>query len=75
MTENISSQTEVTSLDFHQVDVFSSIPLRGNPLAVVEKADALSVAKMSAFANWTNLSETTFLLKPEQTMTLAWVYC
>ncbi|UMM07792.1 PhzF family phenazine biosynthesis protein [Gluconobacter frateurii] len=65
MTENISSQTEVTSLDFQQVDVFSSVPLRGNPLAVVEKADALSAAKMAAFANWTNLSETTFLLKPK----------
>ncbi|QHC37275.1 PhzF family phenazine biosynthesis protein [Komagataeibacter xylinus] len=52
------------SLDFQQVDVFSSVPLRGNPLAVVEKADALSEGKMAAFANWTNLSETTFLLKP-----------
>jgi PhzF family phenazine biosynthesis protein len=49
---------------FQQVDVFSSQPLLGNPLAVVVAADALSDEQMAAFANWTNLSETTFLLKP-----------
>lgn len=49
---------------FQQVDVFSSKPLQGNPLAVVIGADALSDDQMSSFANWTNLSETTFLLKP-----------
>jgi PhzF family phenazine biosynthesis protein len=49
---------------FQQVDVFSAAPLKGNPLAVVTGADALSDAQMAAFANWTNLSETTFLLKP-----------
>jgi PhzF family phenazine biosynthesis protein len=49
---------------FRQVDVFTSQPLRGNPLAVVLGADALSEAQMAAFANWTNLSETTFLLQP-----------
>ncbi|MBN7808174.1 PhzF family phenazine biosynthesis protein [Agrobacterium rosae] len=49
---------------FQQVDVFSSEPLKGNPLAVVCDADGLSDAQMAAFANWTNLSETTFLLKP-----------
>ena len=49
---------------FQQVDVFSSKPLRGNPLAVVIGADALSDDQMAAFANWTNLSETTFLLQP-----------
>src|SRR5690606_18679432 len=37
---------------------------QGNPLAVVLGADGLSDAQMAAFANWTNLSETTFLLKP-----------
>src|SRR5262249_17141922 len=41
-----------------------SQPLRGNPLAVVVGADALSNVQMAAFANWTNLSETTFLLRP-----------
>ncbi|KQO80243.1 PhzF family phenazine biosynthesis protein [Rhizobium sp. Leaf262] len=49
---------------FQQVDVFSSEPLKGNPLAVVCDADGLSDGQMAAFANWTNLSETTFLLKP-----------
>ncbi|MCJ9674265.1 PhzF family phenazine biosynthesis protein, partial [Neorhizobium sp. SHOUNA12B] len=49
---------------FQQVDVFSSQPMRGNPLAVVIGADGLSDAQMQSFANWTNLSETTFLLKP-----------
>src|SRR5690242_201002 len=49
---------------FQQVDVFSNKPLLGNPLAVVIGADALSDNQMAAFANWTNLSETTFLLEP-----------
>lgn len=49
---------------FKQVDVFSSVPLKGNPLAVVIGAEGLNDAQMSAFANWTNLSETTFLLPP-----------
>ena len=49
---------------FTQVDVFSSTPLKGNPLAVVHGADALSAEQMQAFARWTNLSETTFLLQP-----------
>jgi len=49
---------------FQQVDVFSSRPMGGNPLAVVIGADGLSDAQMQSFANWTNLSETTFLLEP-----------
>ena len=49
---------------FHQLDVFTATPLKGNPLAVVHGADALDAAQMQAFAKWTNLSETTFLLKP-----------
>ncbi len=49
---------------FDQVDVFTATPLAGNPLAVVHSADALSEAQMQAFANWTNLSETSFLLQP-----------
>jgi PhzF family phenazine biosynthesis protein len=50
--------------DFHQVDVFTSMPLRGNPLAEVVGADALTDTQMAAFAKWMNLSETTFLLRP-----------
>jgi PhzF family phenazine biosynthesis protein len=49
---------------FSQVDVFSSEPLRGNPVAVVHGADGLTDEQMAAFARWTNLSETTFLLTP-----------
>jgi PhzF family phenazine biosynthesis protein len=36
----------------------------GNPLAVVHSAQGLADATMAAFARWTNLSETTFLLPP-----------
>ena len=49
---------------FSQVDVFSSEPLLGNPVAVVHAADDLTDEQMAAFARWTNLSETTFLLQP-----------
>lgn len=49
---------------FRQVDVFSPQAFRGNPLAVVINADALTDAQMVLFSKWTNLSETTFLLKP-----------
>lgn len=49
---------------FRQVDVFTSVPYRGNPLAVVVDADGLTDEEMARFANWTNLSETTFLLPP-----------
>ena len=49
---------------FTQVDVFTDTPLLGNPLAVVHDAQGLSDAQMAAFARWTNLSETTFLLPP-----------
>jgi len=49
---------------FTQVDVFSSQPYLGNPLAVVVDADGLDTQDMQRFAKWTNLSETTFLLPP-----------
>jgi len=49
---------------FRQVDVFSEEPLRGNALAVVHDAEGLSDDQLAAFARWTNLSETTFLLPP-----------
>ena len=51
-------------LRFSQVDVFSAEPLLGNPVAVVHGADGLSEEQMAAFARWTNLSETTYLLEP-----------
>ena len=49
---------------YTEVDVFTATALAGNPVAVVHDADALSQAQMQAFARWTNLSETTFLLPP-----------
>lgn len=52
------------TFDFKQLDVFSSVALKGNPLAVVLGADSLTDQQMADFAKWTNLSETTFLLTP-----------
>ncbi|WP_309623971.1 PhzF family phenazine biosynthesis protein [Novosphingobium sp.] len=49
---------------FAQVDVFTAVPYKGNPVAVVLDGEGLSDAEMQAFANWTNLSETTFVLPP-----------
>ena len=49
---------------FQQVDVFTAEPLRGNPLAVVLDGSDISDAHMQAFAAWTQLSETTFVLPP-----------
>jgi PhzF family phenazine biosynthesis protein len=49
---------------FKQVDAFTSRPLYGNPVAVVLDADDLDDEQMQRIANWTNLSETTFVLKP-----------
>jgi PhzF family phenazine biosynthesis protein len=49
---------------FVQLDVFTDRPYFGNPLAVVVDAEGLDTDEMQRFANWTNLSETTFLLPP-----------
>ena len=49
---------------FRQVDVFTEESFFGNPVAVVHGADDLSDEEMRRFANWTNLSETAFLLAP-----------
>jgi PhzF family phenazine biosynthesis protein len=46
------------------VDVFTSQPLRGNPVAVMLDAEGLESEEMQAIAGWTNLSETTFVLPP-----------
>jgi PhzF family phenazine biosynthesis protein len=51
---------------FSQIDVFASVLTEGNPLAVVHDADDLSDEQMAAFARWTNLAETTFLLEPTE---------
>jgi PhzF family phenazine biosynthesis protein len=49
---------------FQQIDVFTHVPYRGNPLAVVLDGEGLTTAEMQDFTNWTNLSEATFLLPP-----------
>lgn len=49
---------------FLQLDVFAERPGDGNALAVVVDAEGLSDAEMQAFARWTKLSETVFLLPP-----------
>ena len=49
---------------FRQVDVFTDVPYRGNPVAVVLDGDGLTTEEMQRFAHWTNLSETTFVLSP-----------
>lgn len=49
---------------FAQIDVFASAPYCGNPVVVVIDGDGLDDTQMAAFARWTNLSETTFILPP-----------
>jgi PhzF family phenazine biosynthesis protein len=46
---------------FAQVDVFTAVPFKGNPVAVVLDGAGLSTSDMQQIANWTNLSETTFV--------------
>jgi len=52
------------TVPFFQVDVFGNSPFKGNPVAVVLQADGLTDARMQEIANWTNLSETTFVCEP-----------
>ena len=54
----------MTDRRFTQLDVFTSVPLRGKPLAVVHDAQGLSDPQMADMARWTNLLATSFLLPP-----------
>ncbi|KAL6852587.1 hypothetical protein ACO1O0_007134 [Amphichorda felina] len=55
----------MSSLPFSIVDVFSTTPYKGNPLAIVDNTtDALSDTQMKLIARQFNLSETTFFLNP-----------
>ncbi len=58
------THTAMTTRAFQQVDVFTNTAFLGNPLAVVLDGTDLSEAQMQAFARWTQLSETTFVLPP-----------
>ena len=50
---------------FQLVDVFGEEPFTGNPLAVVTCDQPLKAEHMHRIARWLNLSETTFLLPPD----------
>src|SRR5438477_5298726 len=54
----------MSRIRFQQVDVFTSVPFKGNPVAVILDGEGLSTPQMQAIANWTNLSETTFVGRP-----------
>jgi PhzF family phenazine biosynthesis protein len=54
----------MNTLAFQQVDVFTTVPFKGNPVAVVLDGDKLSSVQMQSIAAWTNLSETTFVCTP-----------
>ena len=54
----------MTRVAFQQVDVFTAVPFKGNPVAVILEGGALSTAQMQTIAGWTNLSETTFVCPP-----------
>jgi len=56
--------TRMTQRTFSMVDVFGDGLFAGNPLAVIASGEDLDTAQMQRIANWTNLSETTFLLPP-----------
>ena len=49
---------------FLLVDVFTAEAYAGNPLAVVLDGEGLTTDEMQRFANWMNLSETSYLLSP-----------
>src|SRR5512145_3009746 len=55
----------MTTHAFRLVNVFAEAPLAGNPLCVFEDARGLDSATMQALALQFNLSETTFILPPE----------
>jgi PhzF family phenazine biosynthesis protein len=54
----------MTRVAFQQVDVFTAVPFKGNPVAVVLEGGGLSTVQMQTIAGWTNLSETTFVCPP-----------
>jgi PhzF family phenazine biosynthesis protein len=52
----------MTRIPLKTVDVFTTLPFKGNPVAVVLDAAGLSTDQMQQIASWTNLSETTFIV-------------
>lgn len=52
--------------DYYVVDAFTSVPFGGNAAAVVLQADGLTDDDMRGMAREFNLSETTFVLPPQE---------
>lgn len=63
--KTLKGTSTMSSFRFSQVNVFSAGPISGNPVAVIHDAETLTEEQMCALARWTNLSETTFLLTPD----------
>jgi trans-2,3-dihydro-3-hydroxyanthranilate isomerase len=59
--------TRMRNFRFIQLDVFTNQPFAGNPLAVFPEAEGLTDEQMMKIAREMNLSETVFVLRPEQT--------
>ncbi len=55
----------------YTLDVFTTKPFAGNPLAVVTDGDGIPTAKMQAIAREMNLSETVFIQRPTNNRALA----
>jgi PhzF family phenazine biosynthesis protein len=53
-----------SQIRFSQADVFTGVPYKGNPVAVIIDGDQLTDPEMQEIANWTHLSETTFICSP-----------
>src|ERR1700733_14146930 len=52
-------------LKFYTLDVFTSRKFAGNPLAVVMAAEKLTTEQMQTITREFNLSETTFVMAPD----------
>ncbi|MFD3936210.1 PhzF family phenazine biosynthesis protein [Streptomyces sp. NPDC058611] len=61
-----TEQREILMYPYVVVDAFATEPLKGNPVAVYFGCDDLTSSQMQAIAKEMNLSETTFVLSPEQ---------
>jgi Phenazine biosynthesis-like protein len=59
---------------FAQIDEFSANPYLGNPIAMMLGADDLTDVAMQRLAPWTNLSETTFLVRATTLVGLPMMY-
>jgi trans-2,3-dihydro-3-hydroxyanthranilate isomerase len=55
----------------YTLDVFTTKPFAGNPLAVVTDGDGLATPKMQSIAREMNLSETVFIQRPTNNRALA----